>query len=109
MTDYVKEAKDMVANNRLFQFSASWCPDCVYARSIWNKYHVENQIHVFDIGSLDKEIQAKWRDAFEEVLGGRNLPTIVVDGKVWGTETRLHEVEDNGSLSDELTKMGFKL
>ena len=43
------------------------------------------------------------------MTGVRNLPTIVVDGKVWGTETRLHEVEDNGSLSDELTKMGFKL
>lgn len=107
--DYTQQAKEMISAHRLFQFSANWCPDCDYALSIWNKFNVRDQIHVFDIGSMDKDIQSKWRDAFQEVTGIRNLPTIVVDGKVWGTESKLHEVEDNGTLQSELTQMGFKL
>ncbi|KAL3232595.1 hypothetical protein RNJ44_04511 [Nakaseomyces bracarensis] len=107
--NYTEEAKNMINSHKLFQFSANWCPDCDYALSIWKKFNVQDQIHVFDIGFMDKDIQAKWRDAFQEVTGVRNLPTIVSNGTVWGTETRLHEVENSGLLEKALPEMGFKL
>lgn len=107
--NYTQQAREMVKTHRLFQFSANWCPDCVYALSIWKKFNVQDQIHVFDIGSMEKDVQTQWRDAFQEVTGIRNLPTIVVDGKVWGTETKLHELQENGTLESELVEMGFKL
>ena len=45
--------------------------------------------------------------AFQKVVGNRNLPTIVVNGKFWGTESQLHRFEAKGTLEEELTKIGL--
>lgn len=107
MVDYVSKVKDLVKAHKFLQFSASWCPDCVYANSIWKKFGVENKIHIFDIGSLPASEQQQWRNAFQVATGSRNLPTIIVNGSFWGTESELHRFESKGTLQQELTKIGI--
>lgn len=105
--DIEKTIKDLISNNKYFQFSADWCPDCQYANSIWTKFGLTEKLFIFDIGSFPKTDQEKWRSTFQEVTGSRNLPTILVDGKIWGTEKELHTFEDNGTLEPELKKIGL--
>ncbi|CAL9729894.1 glutaredoxin-8 [Monosporozyma unispora] len=105
--DIEKTLKDLISTNKYFQFSADWCPDCQYANSIWTKYDLTHKLFIFDIGSFSKPDQEKWRATFQTITGTRNLPTILVDGKIWGTEKELHEHEDNGTLEDELKKLGL--
>lgn len=98
---------DLISKNKHFQFSADWCPDCQYANSIWTKYDITEKLFIFDIGSFPKPDQEKWRATFQEITGSRNLPTIMVDGKIWGTEKELHEHENNGTLEAELKNIGL--
>ncbi|EDO14582.1 hypothetical protein Kpol_337p4 [Vanderwaltozyma polyspora DSM 70294] len=107
MSDYNTKAKEIINSHQFVQFSANWCPDCVYANSVWSKFGVSDKVHVFDIGNLSKDEQAQWRDAFESVSKIRNLPTIFVNGKAWGTESELHKYESKGTLKDELSKIGL--
>ncbi|CCC72104.1 hypothetical protein NCAS_0J01250 [Naumovozyma castellii] len=104
---YEAEARQLISSNKFFQLSANWCPDCVYSLSIWDKFKCRSKIKIFDIGNLSKDEQESWRSAFLTVSGSRNLPTIFVDGSVWGTETKLHELEGKGLLKQELTKIGL--
>ncbi|CCD27093.1 glutathione-disulfide reductase GRX8 NDAI_0J02010 [Naumovozyma dairenensis CBS 421] len=105
--EYITKAKELIDSNKYFQFSANWCKDCVYTLSVWDKYNIRSKFKIFDIGDLSKEEQTEWRNAFEEVTGIRNLPTIIVDGEVWGTETKLHELEDMNQLEFELKRLGL--
>lgn len=107
MLNYVSEAQSFIDSHKFVQFSASWCPDCVYASSIWAQYRVSDKVHVFDIGSMSKEEQEQWITAYHQIANIRNLPTIFVEGKVWGTESELHGFENNGTLREELTKIGL--
>ncbi|CEP60456.1 glutathione-disulfide reductase GRX8 LALA0_S01e11298g [Lachancea lanzarotensis] len=107
MSEYVNEAKEVISSQKFVQLSANYCPDCVYANSIWKKFGVLDKILLFEIGAFDRATQLKYRDAFEQVAGIRNLPTIFVNGKVWGTERELHRFEKNGTLSEELKKIGL--
>ncbi|CAI4048294.1 hypothetical protein SUVZ_12G3900 [Saccharomyces uvarum] len=107
MSTFVAKAEEMIKSHQYFQLSASWCPDCVYANSVWDKFNVKNKVFVFDIGSLPRTEQEKWRVAFQKVVGSRNLPTVVVNGKFWATESQLHRFENKGTLKEELTKIGL--
>lgn len=109
MSDVTSAARALIAEHRFFQLSANWCPDCVYANALWERLGVKDKIHVFDIGDMPKPEQESWRGAFLEIVGSRNLPTIVIDGKFWGTETRLHELENKGddALKGELKLVGL--
>lgn len=68
MSAFVTKAEEMIKSHPYFQLSASWCPDCVYANSIWNKLNVQDKVFVFDIGSLPRNEQEKWRIAFQKLL-----------------------------------------
>ncbi|SCU93907.1 LADA_0G05490g1_1 [Lachancea dasiensis] len=107
MSQYVAEAKEVIASQKFVQLTANFCPDCVYANAVWQKFGVLDKVLQFEIGGFDKETQLKYRDAFAQVAGVRNLPTIFVDGKVWGTESELHKYETNGTLQTELQKIGL--
>lgn len=107
MLEFEDQVRKLIKEYKYFQFSASWCPDCRYALSIWDRFNVTSRVHIFDIGSLPKDDQEKWRVAFNDVTGSRNLPTIFVDGKIWGTERELHNHEDNGTLEIELKRIGL--
>ncbi|AGO10931.1 AaceriAFR577Wp [[Ashbya] aceris (nom. inval.)] len=109
MSEYEQKAKELVSQHKYLQLSASWCPDCVYANSVWEKLGLQQKIVVFDIAqvSKDKQEEVAWRDAFERATGSRNLPTLYVDGQVWGTELELHAHEDAGTLRAELAKIGL--
>lgn len=103
----VPEVLDLLKSHKFLQFSASWCPDCRYANSVWRKLGIENKIYVFDIASFPRPTQEQWRVAFQEATGSRNLPSIYYNGSLWGTESRLHALEKNGTLTDELKKLGL--
>ncbi|CAR22855.1 glutathione-disulfide reductase GRX8 [Lachancea thermotolerans CBS 6340] len=107
MSQYVAEAKQIIRSHKYVMLTANWCPDCVYANSIWRKYGVLNKVSQFEVGGYDRDKLNKYRDAFAEVAGIRNLPTIFVDGKVWGTEAELHKFEREGTLLEELKKIGL--
>ncbi|AQZ16574.1 GRX8 (YLR364W) [Zygosaccharomyces parabailii] len=107
MSAYVPKVLDLLKSHKYLQFSASWCPDCSYANSVWKKLGVENKIHVFDIGSMPRTEQQQWRAAFKEATGSGNLPTIYVNGSTWGTELQLHSFERKGTLKEELGKIGL--
>ncbi|AET38456.1 glutathione-disulfide reductase GRX8 Ecym_2757 [Eremothecium cymbalariae DBVPG len=109
MSDYVSKARELVKAHKYFQFSASWCPDCVYANSIWEKYNITSKIFIFDISteSKDKAEESVWRSAFKEATGSRNLPTIYIDGQIWGTESKLHQLENAGLLEEEFKKLNL--
>ncbi|AMD18537.1 HBL365Cp [Eremothecium sinecaudum] len=107
MSEYVTKARQLIKQHKYFQLSASWCPDCAYANSIWDRYKVKDKIYEFDIAkeSIDKEEETKWRAAFRDATGSANLPTIFIDGQVWGTERELHQHEEAGSLESELKRI----
>ena len=101
------QLRDLIKANKYFQFSASWCPDCKYANSIWNRYNVLSKIKVFDIATYSQADQESLRSAFKNITGTRNLPTLVVNGVVWGTERELHAHEDAGTLESALRSIGL--
>lgn len=105
--DIEQTLKDLISSQKYFQFSADWCPDCRYTNGIWTKFDLTEKIFIFDIGSFTKDDQEVWRSTFQKITGSRNLPTILVEGKIWGTEKELHEFEDNGSLEAELKKISL--
>lgn len=107
MSQLEEQVQKLVGSAKYFQLSASWCPDCQYANSVWARYNVQDKIKVFDIGSLPKKEQEAWRVAFQKVTGSRNLPTIYVDGKFWATESELHRHENKKQLEAELKKIGL--
>ncbi|SCW01771.1 LAFE_0E06898g1_1 [Lachancea fermentati] len=107
MSQYVTKAKQIISSHKFVQLTASWCPDCVYAKSVWNKYGVTDKVYFFEISGFSRDEQAKYRDAFHQVCGVRNLPTIFVDGSVWGTERELHKFERSGKLEEELKRIGL--
>ena len=41
---------------------------------------------MFEVGSMSNNEREKYRKAFQEVTGSRNLPTVVVNGELWATE-----------------------
>lgn len=104
---YDSKVRQLISEHRFLQFSANWCPDCRYTQSQFDRVGVSDQIYLFDIGDLSQEEQLAWRDAFERETGIRNLPTIIVDGQVWGTESRIHELEESGKLEDALKELGL--
>lgn len=109
MSEYEEKARELVSQHKYLQLSASWCPDCVYANGVWERLGLQQQIVVFDIAqeAKDKQEEGAWRDGFERATGSRNLPTLYVDGQVWGTERELHALEDAGTLRAELAKIGL--
>ncbi|CDO92408.1 unnamed protein product [Kluyveromyces dobzhanskii CBS 2104] len=109
MSKYIAIAREVVSSHRFVQLSAGWCPDCVYSNSIWKKYGVTDKIFNYDIAEVTNS-RSEWneiRDSFQKATGSRNLPTLYVDGKVWGTEAELHKFERNGTLKKELQKIGL--
>lgn len=107
MVDYVSKVKQLITSHQFLQFTANWCPDCVYANSLWKRYGVENKIHLFDVGPMANDEREQWRKAFQKVTGSRNLPTVVVNGKFWATESELHAFESKDILKEELQKIGL--
>lgn len=107
MVDYVSKVKELIKGHQFFQLTASWCPDCVYANSVWKRFGVEDKIQMFDIGALSQSEREQWRQAFQKVTGSRNLPTVLVNGKFWATESELHRFEAAGTLKEELKKINL--
>ncbi|CCE92406.1 glutathione-disulfide reductase GRX8 TDEL_0E01630 [Torulaspora delbrueckii] len=107
MVDYVGKVKQLIASHQFLQFTANWCPDCIYANSIWKRFGVQSKIHMFEVGPMSNNEREQYRKAFQEVTGSRNLPTVVVNGKFWATESELHRFEAKGTLKEELQKIGL--
>ncbi|CAB4257280.1 similar to Saccharomyces cerevisiae YLR364W GRX8 Glutaredoxin that employs a dithiol mechanism of catalysis [Maudiozyma barnettii] len=104
---HIKEVELLLDEHKFVQFSANWCPDCQYANRIWNRYNVQEKVKVVEIGNLSKDEQESWRISFQQVTGSRNLPSIYVNGKLWGTESELRNYEDNNQLEEEFKKIGL--
>ncbi|GCE97310.1 glutathione-disulfide reductase grx8 [Zygosaccharomyces mellis] len=106
-SELVPKVLELLKSHKFLQFSASWCPDCRYANSVWRKLGIENKIYIFDIACFPRSAQEQWRSAFQQATGSRNLPSIYCNGNLWGTESQLHAFEKKGTLQDELRKVGL--
>ncbi|SMN22659.1 similar to Saccharomyces cerevisiae YLR364W GRX8 Glutaredoxin that employs a dithiol mechanism of catalysis [Maudiozyma saulgeensis] len=104
---HVEEVKLLLEEHKFIQFSANWCPDCQYANRILNRYDVQEKVKIFEIGNMSKDEQESWRISFQQVTGSRNLPSIFVNGKLWGTEVELHRYEDSNQLEKEFKNIGL--
>ena len=50
------------------------------------RYGAQSNSNMFEVGSMSNNEREKYRKAFQEVTGSRNLPTVVVNGELWATE-----------------------
>ncbi|CCF56052.1 hypothetical protein KAFR_0A06170 [Kazachstania africana CBS 2517] len=107
VADYELKAKELISSNKFFQLIANWCPDCQYTNSILTKFDVLQRFKTLDIGDLPKDEQETWRVAFKNVTGSRNLPTIFIDGRIWATETEIHNCEDGNVLPAKFKEAGL--
>lgn len=106
--NYLDEAKDLIRKHPYLMLSKSWCPDCHYAYSIWDRYGVSNTIHVIEFDKMsDQERAQKLEDAFFSLAPRRWVPTIFFNGSVWGTEQNLKDLDHEGKLEEALKKEGL--
>ncbi|SCU78086.1 LAMI_0A03378g1_1 [Lachancea mirantina] len=107
MSKYLTEVKNVLSSNKFVQVNGNFCPDCVYVNGVWKKLGVFDKIRLFEVGNMNREDQTRYRDAFAEVAGYRNLPTLFVNGQAWGTEREVHQLERQGKLQAELERIGL--
>ncbi|XBW37606.1 hypothetical protein QEN19_003187 [Hanseniaspora menglaensis] len=102
-----KEVAEILKANKFVQLNASWCPDCVYTKGIFEKYGVYNQFYFFEIAKYQRGTPEfdYYYLAFQEAANKKNLPLIFANGKFIGTEHTIHKWEANGTLEKELRKL----
>ncbi|GMM39427.1 hypothetical protein FOG51_03855 [Hanseniaspora uvarum] len=102
------EVEEIVSNNKYVFFTASWCPDCVYLKEIFNKYGILDKFYIWELsryekGSDDFKLYTKvW---FEEAFGQQNIPLLFVNGVYLGTEHQIRSWEKHGKIEENLKKL----
>ncbi|OBA29199.1 hypothetical protein HANVADRAFT_20400 [Hanseniaspora valbyensis NRRL Y-1626] len=104
-----KEVTQILKNHKFVQLSASWCPDCVYTKNIFQKHGVYDKFYFFEIGNYNRGTKDfdNYYLAFQEAAKKKNLPLIFADGKFIGTEHTIHDWENKGTLEKEFKNLGL--
>lgn len=98
MSNYLEQAKNLIANNRFLVVSKSWCPDCHYAKKVFADLK-SNPVYV----ELDKmehgdELQA----AFLELTKQNTVPNVFIAQEHIGTEHDIKRMLESGELEKKL-------
>lgn len=96
-------ALDIVKAHRFVLLAKSWCPDVKYASNVFKKYHVYDKLHVIELDKMPANEALKLEGEFTQLSGRKWVPSIFVDGKYWGNEVSLSQLE-----SQEGTEKAFR-
>ncbi|QOU22007.1 hypothetical protein BRETT_002171 [Brettanomyces bruxellensis] len=47
------KAAELIKANKYFMSSKSWCPDCKYAKAIFQKYGVLDKVKIVELDKID--------------------------------------------------------
>jgi glutaredoxin 3 len=91
-------AQKLVRTYRLLMISKTWCPDCVYAKKVFQEVGAEP--HVVELDKLEEgpELQKE----FLELTGQNTVPNLFLDGAHLGTENDLKRIHESGELVEKL-------
>ncbi|QPG76973.1 hypothetical protein FOA43_004367 [Brettanomyces nanus] len=94
---------DLIKKSKFFMISKSWCPDCNYTKAIFKKYNVLDKVTILELDKMDPKKADELEKQFTAIAGRKWVPTIFFDGKVFGTEGTLKNLE-----STDATEKAFK-
>lgn len=89
----VSKAQKYIDANKFFMLSKSWCPDCHYVQAILKKYKIESKVTVLELDKMEPKEAEELEKGFTAISGRKWVPTIWFNGKVFGTEQTLKEME----------------
>ena len=97
------KAAELIKANKYFMSSKSWCPDCKYAKAIFQKYGVLDKVKVVELDKIDPKEAESLEKEITAIVGRKWVPTIFFNGKEFGTEETLKKLE-----SHDQTKKAFE-
>lgn len=102
----VKELMDQkIANKKVFVISKSYCPFCVKARKVLQKYNIPaDNIEIQEIEN-DKDCN-EIQDYMRELTGGRSVPRVFIGGKFIGGGDETVAADKSGKLQGMLESAG---
>lgn len=103
--DTVKHVKDLIAQNRVFVASKTYCPYCQASlKTLFEEYKVPKQKSlVLQLNTIDDG--ADIQEALFEINGQKTVPNIYIDGKHIGGNSDLQELASSGELEKLLKKV----
>lgn len=107
MTDYTAKAKELIANNKYLMLSKTWCPDCQYAYSIFDKFGVKGKVHIIELDKFEDQTEAdNLQSGFTEIVGRKWVPSIFFNGEVFD-ESDLKKMVASEELEQFFRKHGI--
>lgn len=103
----VAKASDLISQNKFFMSSKSWCPDCKYAKSVFNKYNCLDKVKIVELDKMSPKEAAPLEDEITAIAGRKWVPTIFFNGKIFGTEQTLKDLERKGKTEETFKKAGL--
>ena len=102
----VKELMDQkIANKKVFVISKSYCPFCVKAKKILQKYNIPaDNIEIQEIEN-DKDCN-EIQDYMRQLTGGRSVPRVFIGGKFIGGGDETEAAHKAGKLQGMLESAG---
>ncbi|VEU19391.1 DEKNAAC100896 [Brettanomyces naardenensis] len=98
---------DLIKEHRFLMSSKSWCPDCKYAKAIFDKYKVLDKVYTIELDKIDPREADVLEKQFTAISGRKWVPTIFFDGKVFGTEQTLKQLESRDSTEKAFKDAGL--
>ena len=102
----VKELMDQkIANKKVFVISKSYCPFCVKAKKILQKYNIPaDNMEIQEIEN-DKDCN-EIQDYMRQLTGGRSVPRVFIGGKFIGGGDETEAAHKAGKLQGMLESAG---
>ena len=102
----VKELMDQkIANKKVFVISKSYCPFCVKAKKVLQKYNIPaDNIEIQEIEN-DKDCN-EIQDYMRQLTGGRSVPRVFIGGKFIGGGDETEAAHKSGKLQGMLESAG---
>lgn len=107
-TEAKTKALNLIKNHQFLMISKSWCPDCHYVYRIWEKFGVQNKVHIIEFDKFENQEEAlQLEKAFTEIAGRKWVPTLFFNQKRFGTEAELKVLAKQGALEEKFREEGL--
>lgn len=102
------KAMKLINDHDYLMVSKSWCPDCHYVYKIWEKYGIQDKVHIIELDKYeDQEEALELEKGFTELSGRKWVPTLFFNQKKFGTEADLKELSKEGLLGAKFKEEGL--
>lgn len=98
-----QQAQNLISGYKLLCVSKTWCPDCVYAKKVFDELRAQPHYVELDLLDNGKELQA----AFLEITKQNTVPNTFIAGEHIGNEHDLKRMYENGELKQKLQAAGL--